>query len=84
MDILFDIFKILGCIAGSLLLIVLIIAIIVAPFKARADKKKTKENADKFIENVILPYLKQLKEEAKNQEEKATKKPRKTKKTEEN
>ena len=56
MDILFDIFKILGCVAGSLLLIVLIIAIIVAPFKARADKKgeKIPDMFEEFLETMSL------------------------------
>lgn len=76
MDMLFNIFKVLLLIVGCLVLIDIIIAIIVTPIKNRKRKKELLEFTDKI--------LKEMRNEDQNQPKKQTKKPRNTKKNEDN
>jgi len=82
MDTLLNIFKALLLIAGSLVLLEIIISIIVMPIRNRIIKKKRVAKLYE-IANQILEDLKKEQEKEENKPKKTVKKPRNTKKNEE-
>lgn len=81
MDTLLNIFKALLLIAGSLVLLEIIISIIVMPIRNRIIKKKRVAKLHE-IANQILEDLKKEQEKEENKPKKTAKKPRNTKKSE--
>lgn len=80
MEILMNVFKCLVAIAGSILALVIIVGVIKTPFMKKRQKKVEKELMQLFQE-----AIEELKQESKeNREDKEVKKPRNTKKKEEN
>jgi len=82
MEVLYDIFKIMLCVTGILVMFMIIVSIIITPF---IERKKKKERMD-ALQSLAEQCMKEITEEYKNKakEEKETKKtPRKTKKKEE-
>lgn len=82
MDTLLNIFKALLLIAGSLVLLEIIISIIVMPIRNKIIKKKRVAKLYE-IANQILEDLKKEQEKEENKPKKTVKKPRNTKKNEE-
>lgn len=82
MELLMDVFKCLVAIAGSLLALVIIVAIITAPFM-KAKKEKAEKELMKILQNAIDEIEKEATKEE-NKKKTTPRKPRNTKKKEEN
>ena len=85
MEILFDIFLALLLISGIIILAYIILSLVTAPIVDRVKAKKNKERFE-YLQKITDDFIEELKkqENEKNEPKKTTRKPRNTKKNEEN
>ena len=79
MEVLLNVTKALMLVAGCLFLIYLIVAMIVAPFKAYIQRKRIEKITDEFVNSLVDEIF----EQAEKEKEEKPKRTKKTKKVEE-